>query len=233
MLRTLFFAVSVSFFFVPAVQSADSGDADLGKTVFARCTSCHQIGKGATNRVGPELNRLFGRRAGSIEGFPYSKSLTRAGNDGLEWHFDTLDAYLENPKALVSGTRMSFRGVKDQVDRENLLAYLRLFSDSPANIPEAEPTATRTDHGIDPAILALQGDPDYGEYLSGECVTCHQVNGTDEGIPSITRWPEEDFVIALHSYRNGLRPHPVMQMIAGRLSDEEIAALAAYFKDLE
>jgi cytochrome c len=80
-----------------------------------------------------------------------------------------------------------------------------------------------------PEILAIEGDLAYGEYLSAECTTCHQVNGTDDGIPSITGWPDEDFVVAMHAYKEKIRPHPVMQMMASRLSNEEIAALAAYF----
>jgi cytochrome c len=159
--------------------------------------------------------------------------MARAGADTLIWTQDTLDAFVENPKALVSRTRMSFRGIKDPVERLDLLAYLRRFSDDPSNIPEAEPTASGTDHNVDPAILAIQGDPEYGEYLSNECTTCHQVDGGDDGIPSITRWLEEDFVVAMHAYREKIRPHPVMQMMAGRLSDEEIASLAAFFKDIE
>jgi cytochrome c len=159
--------------------------------------------------------------------------MDRMGNDGLTWTAQTLDAYIENPKALVSKTRMNFKGIKDAADRDDLLVYLRQFSDDPANFPEAEPTATATDHDIDPAILALQGDPEYGEYLAGDCSTCHQRDGEDAGIPSITNWPAEDFVVAMHAYKRKLRPHPVMQMMAGRLSDEEIAALAAYFEALE
>ena len=80
---------------------------------------------------------------------------------------------------------------------------------------------------------AQKGDPEYGEYLSSECTTCHQTSGSDDGIPSIVLWPEEDFVTAMHAYKDNVRDNPVMQMIAGRLSNEEIAALAAYFKDLE
>jgi cytochrome c len=69
--------------------------------------------------------------------------------------------------------------------------------------------------------------------LASECSTCHQSSGGDDGIPSITQWPDEDFVVAMHAYKRKIRPHPVMQMMAGRLTDEEIAALAAYFKNLE
>lgn len=209
------------------------GDAAAGEKLFAKCKACHQIGAGAKDRVGPHLNGIFGRKAAAHESFGYSKSMKRAGVDGLIWTAETLDAYIENPKALVSKTRMNFRGMDGADDRANLIAYLREFSDNPANIPEAEPTALSTDHDIDPAILAIVGDPEYGEYLSSECLTCHKADGSAEGIPSITQWPEEDFVVAMHAYKEKLRPHPVMQMMAGRLSNDEIAALAAYFKDLE
>ncbi|MAN99105.1 c-type cytochrome [uncultured Roseovarius sp.] len=216
-----------------ALRAELAGDAEAGAALYGQCKGCHEIGKGAEDRIGPHLNGLFGRRAASHEGFAYSASMQRAGVDGLIWGFDTLDAYIENPRALVSKTRMSFRGIKDAQDRADLMAYLRSFSADPANIPEAAPTARGTDHSVDPAILAIQGDPEYGEYLSSECVSCHQVDGSSDGIPSITRWPQEDFVVAMHAYRDKLRPHPVMQMMAGRLSNEEIAALAAYFKDLD
>ena len=220
-------------FLASGASGQEFGDADTGAKVFAKCKSCHQLGEGAKDRVGPHLNGLFGRVAGSHEGFNYSPSMRREGVDGLIWTIKTLDAYLENPKALVSKTRMNFRGLPDPRDRADLLAYLRRFSDDPSNLPEAEPTAQGSDHDLDPAILALLGDPDYGEYLSGECLTCHRADGSAKGIPAITNWPTDDFVVAMHAYKRKLRPHPVMQMMAGRLNDEEIAALAAYFKDLE
>lgn len=218
---------------VPAAAE-EIGDAERGLTVFKRqCLACHKVGQGAANGIGPQLNGIFGRRAGAVPGFKYSKSMARMGADGLTWTLDTLDAYLRNPKALVSGTRMNYRGLADDAARGALLAFLREWSDKPQNIPEAEPTARKTEPGLDPAILAIEGDPDYGEYLSSECTTCHQRDGSDQGIPSITHWPEEDFVVAMHAYKQKLRPHPVMQMMAGRLSNDEIAALAAYFAALE
>ena len=118
---------------------------------------------------------------------------------------------------------------------------MRGFSSKPGDIQKAEPASTATHSAtapaislaIDPAILAIVGDPDYGEYLSGECLSCHQASGADSGIPSITGWPREDFVIAMHAYKSEIRPHPVMRMIAGRLSEEEIAGLAAYFEGVE
>jgi len=81
-------------------------------------------------------------------------------------------------------------------------------------------------------ILAIVGDIDYGEYLSSECTTCHHAKGLDEGIPSITGWPTESFVWALHSYKSGARNHPIMEMITQRLSNEEIASLAIFFESI-
>ena len=209
------------------------GNAEAGKAVFKKCKACHQIGEEAESRTGPQLNSVFGRKAAGLDDFRYSRSLVRAGNSGLEWHFESLSAYIENPRAFVPGTRMGFHGLKDPDDRADVIAYLRIFSDNPQDIPEAGSTAGGTAHSVDLAIPAIQGDYEYGKYLSSECTTCHQLDGGDEGIPSIVYWPDEKFVIAMHAYRNKQRPHPVMQMIAGRLSNEEIAALAAYFKDPE
>jgi cytochrome c len=216
-----------------AVSQELVGDAEAGKEVFKQCSACHMVGPDAKHRVGPHLNGIFRPAAASHEDFKYSDGLIRAGTSGVEWHADTLDAFIENPRNIASRTRMGFRGIEDEQDRLNLIAYLRTYSDNPANIPEADPTARPSDHDLDPAILALVGDPEYGEYLSSECKTCHQVDGMDDGIPSIVYWPEEDFVAAMHAYKNKQRSHPVMQMIAGRLGDEEIAALAAYFTEPE
>lgn len=231
MLRVSAFVVALCL--VQGASAQELGDAERGETLFAKCSGCHMVGPGAKNRVGPHLNSVFGRAAGGLDDFRYSKAMSRAGDKGLEWHLEELDAFLTNPKALMPGTRMSFRGFDKPEDRADVLAYLRAFSDSPANIPEADPTATPTDHDLDPEILAIKGDAEYGEYLSSECTTCHQASGADQGIPSIVFWPEDDFVVAMHAYKNKTREHPVMNMVAGRLGDEEIAALAAYFAALK
>lgn len=209
------------------------GDAERGSQIYRQCAACHQVGQDASHRVGPHLNGIFGRKAGTIEGYTrYSDGLVRAGADGLVWSLDKLHAYLENPKYLVSGTRMNFAGLSNPQDRADVLAYLRQFSDNPQNIPEAQPTAIAREVELPPEITEIVGDAEYGEYLASECTTCHQRDGSNQGIPSVTGWPEEDFVIAMHAYKRQIRPHPVMQSYAGRLTDEEIAALAAYFAGL-
>ena len=81
-----------------------------------------------------------------------------------------------------------------------------------------------------PALAA--GDRAFGEHLASECVACHQLSGRYQGIPPILAWPEETFVVVMNEYKLRRRANPVMQTIAARLSDEEIAALAAYFGSL-
>jgi len=78
------------------------------------------------------------------------------------------------------------------------------------------------------------GDKALGEYLSSECVTCHQLSGREQpGIPSIIGVPEAGLAAALIEYKDKKRSNPVMQTIAGKFSSEEIAALAAYFGSLK
>src|SRR4029079_18916113 len=83
------------------------------------------------------------------------------------------------------------------------------------------PSALRT--------AAAAGDRALGEYLSSECVTCHQISGRYQGIPPIVGWPEPSFIEIMNEYRDKRRSNPVMQTIAGKFSSDEVAALAAYF----
>lgn len=102
-------------------------DADLeaqGAKVFRRCAACHMIGEDAKSRVGPEMNGLNGRVAGSLPDFKYSDAMVKAGEEGLVWDDDSLMAYLENPKKLVPGTKMAFAGLKSEDDRRAVIAYI-------------------------------------------------------------------------------------------------------------
>lgn len=83
-------------------------------------------------------------------------------------------------------------------------------------------------------VAAADGDIAYGQYLSNECVTCHQLSGQSVGaVPPIVGWPADQFIAVLQSYRKKERENQVMETIAGRLSDEEMRALAAYFGSLD
>ena len=97
----------------------------------------------------------------------------------------------------------------------------------------AEAPASAPGFTVPAEVLALVGDVEYGEYLASECTTCHQADGGNDGIPGIVGWNIDDFVTAMHAYKAKHRENPVMQMITGRLANDEIAALAAYFKSLE
>jgi len=80
---------------------------------------------------------------------------------------------------------------------------------------------------------AADGDAAYGEYLSGECVTCHRLDGEMEGIPAIVGWDQELFVDVMKDYQSGVRENEAMRSVAALLGEDELKALAAYFGGLE
>ena len=103
-----------------------AGDAARGEQVFKQqCKICHALGPGAKAGVGPEQNNLIGSKAGSRPGFNYSPAMKEAGEKGLVWTEENVDKYLENPKALVPGTKMIFPGLKKPEDRADVIAYLK------------------------------------------------------------------------------------------------------------
>jgi cytochrome c len=108
---------------LPTVASAQ--DAEAGKKLFTKCAPCHAVGPGAKNKVGPEQNGLIGRKAGSVEGFNYSPAMK---NSGITWDEATLNEYLTDPKKKVPGNKMLFPGVKDEIERGDLIAYLATFN---------------------------------------------------------------------------------------------------------
>jgi cytochrome c len=108
---------------LPAAASAQ--DAEAGKKVFTKCAPCHAIGPGAKNKVGPEQNGLVGRKAGSVEGFNYSEAMK---NSGITWDEAQLDEYIADPKKKVPGNKMVFPGIKDELERSDLIAYLASFN---------------------------------------------------------------------------------------------------------
>ncbi len=107
--------------FALAWSNARADDAEAGQKVFKRyCAVCHTVEPGK-NRVGPSLHGVYGRTAGSVEGFKYSEAMKSAG---WTWDEEHLDKYLANPKETVPGNKMIFAGVKKDDDRENLISYL-------------------------------------------------------------------------------------------------------------
>jgi cytochrome c len=110
-----------------SLGAAQAQDAAAGEKVFAQCKACHQIGENAKNAVGPVLNGVIGRPAGSVEGYNYSAANK---NSGLTWDEATFREYIKDPKAKVPGTKMIFAGVKDEKRVDDLVAYLKQFDAS-------------------------------------------------------------------------------------------------------
>ncbi len=109
------------------LASFDADLAALGKKVFKKCKSCHQVGKKAKNRNGPHLNGIIGAAAGAVEKFRYSNALKNAAHGGLVWSEEELAVFLKKPKAYLKGTRMSFAGLKKEKDITAVIEYLKTF----------------------------------------------------------------------------------------------------------
>lgn len=106
---------------------AQQGNAEAGEDVFKKCRACHDVGAGAKNKVGPQLNGIVGRKAASVEGFNYSEANKAAGEKGLVWTEEELAKYLESPAAYMPRNKMAFAGLKDAQDRKDVIAYLAKF----------------------------------------------------------------------------------------------------------
>ena len=112
-------------FVLSVTPALASGDVAAGEKVFKKCKACHVV-DAEKHKTGPHLVNIMGRTAGSADGFKkYSDAMK---SSGIVWNEETLDAYLENPKAYVKGTRMAFAGLRKEEDRVNVIAYLKSYS---------------------------------------------------------------------------------------------------------
>jgi cytochrome c len=116
--------VFAGFVLAGSAGAASAQDAALGEKVFAKCKICHQIGEGAKNAVGPVLNGVVGRKAGTYPDYSYSDANK---NSGLTWDEATLKEYLKDPRGKVPGTKMIFPGLPKDEDLANVIAYLKQF----------------------------------------------------------------------------------------------------------
>jgi cytochrome c len=110
---------------IPAALAREAGDAKAGEAIYDRCLACHAL---AYDRTGPRHCGLFGRRAGSVPGYPYSEATKRSK---VTWNAQTLDRFLRNPMKAVPGTSMGYAGIADAKECRDLIAYLQRNSSCP------------------------------------------------------------------------------------------------------
>jgi len=122
------FVIAAAALALATTGAMAAGDPAAGEKVFKKCAGCHAVGEGATNKVGPVLNGIFGEKAGTVEGYSFSQAMVDAGAGGLTWTPETLTEFLKKPRDFVKGTKMSFPGLPKDEDVANVIAYLQTFS---------------------------------------------------------------------------------------------------------
>jgi cytochrome c len=123
MSRLLFLFLPASAVVIVAVSAAPvKNDNALGQRMMLRCQTCHAVKAGAPAKVGPNLNQMFGRKAGTLTGYTFSLALRKSG---IVWNDATLDKFLEKPSASVPGTLMAFSGMPKKEERAALIAWLK------------------------------------------------------------------------------------------------------------
>jgi cytochrome c len=104
--------------------AAQAQDLAAGEQSFKKCLPCHSVGDGATNKVGPQLNGLDGRKAGTAEGYSYSDANKESG---MVWSEAVFKDYIQNPMGKIPGTKMAFPGIRNETEIGNLWGYLKQF----------------------------------------------------------------------------------------------------------
>lgn len=120
MIRTSLLVLATAALINPGLAA----DPAAGAKVFRKCIACHAVGEGAVNKIGPQLNGLFGRKAGTVPGYNYSDANK---NSGIVWSAENFAAYIRNPREVIKGTKMSFPGLKNDQEIADLIAYLKQF----------------------------------------------------------------------------------------------------------
>lgn len=118
----------------PIEKLLAAASVEKGETSAKKCQACHTFNKGEPNRVGPNLYGVVGRDKAAVAGFNYSAAMKAKGG---KWAIEELNAFLQNPRAFVPGTSMSFAGLPRGSERADVITFLNTKSDSPAQLPKA------------------------------------------------------------------------------------------------
>jgi cytochrome c len=116
--KTLILSAGLAAMTIPARAA---GDAKTGEQIFNQCKPCHSLEAGK-NGIGPTLHGLLGRKAGTVPGYSYSPAMQ---SSGIVWNEDSLAKFLADPSAVVPGTKMVYAGIKNEAQRDDLIAYLK------------------------------------------------------------------------------------------------------------
>jgi cytochrome c len=177
------------------IEPAAAQDVEAGRAVFQTCRACHLL---VVNRhmTGPSLAGVFGRKAGTVQGFPRYSPAMRAAN--IEWNAETLDTFLRDPQGFIRGNWMGFQGIQDPKERADLIAYLRLASVAAMTAPAPRvPTLKELGPQVLVTAIRLCGDAFYVTTADGATKvfwefnlrfkTNSTVEGPDAGKPAIVR----------------------------------------------
>ena len=109
----------------PAYQNADLSN---GEAKFAICRSCHTLAQGGEDMTGPNLWGIFGSKAGAKAGYTFSDDMKNAG---WTWDAARIDKWIENPRAMLPATKMTFIGMPNATDRRDVIAFLKVQTSPP------------------------------------------------------------------------------------------------------
>lgn len=193
------------------------GEASAGQPIFAEnCAACHSLEAVEDQPRGPHLFNLYGRAPGSAEGYDYRSDLPSRTEI---WEGETLRPFLKGDPALPRHPTLP-----TEQARRDVLTYIRVHTRPAPPAPE--------EVEVPEAVLAMKGDVAYGEYLASGCLGCHNDAASQKAaMESIFGRDKAEFLALMYQYKARAIGTETMQLYATNVSDEEMAALAAYFEE--
>ena len=149
---------------IPLPVFLANASVDAGARAANKCAACHTFEEGGANKVGPNLYGIMGNKTAHLSDYAYSADLANANGT---WGWEEMNAFLENPKAVYPGTKMSFAGLRKPEERANIMVYMNSLSSAPLALPAveeapaaaAEPMTTQPETPTDPAAAASETAP--------------------------------------------------------------------------